>query len=343
VDEWFERNLICPRDLGPLKLQPDSLGCAAGHTYPCVDGIPVMLVEEAAPTGNICHQTLEAVREQTPESLATSRVVPSGVDPYAHGILVGTCGNLYAPLLNKTLSRYPIPWLRLPEGGGRSFLDVGCNWGRWSISAARKGYSVVGIDPNLEAIQAARRIASQLGVSIRYVVGDGRFLPFPSEFFDVAFSYGVLQHFSKRHAGDSLRAMARVMKADGTCLVQLPNRFGLLNLYRQITVGFNNEGLFEVRYWTPRELTRTFEEHVGPTTLSVDGYFTLNPQPADADLLPRRYRAILAVSELLRRLSNRSGLRWGRYLADSLYLQSTRPRPDGKATESRTAARRWGS
>ncbi len=328
MDEWFERNLVCPRDLGPLRLQQDTLVCAAGHSYPCVDGVPVMLVEEAAPTGYICRETLEAAREQTPESMAASRALPSGIDPYAQRVLVGTCGSLYAPLIDRKLSRYPIPELRLPEGGGRRLLDVGCNWGRWSISATRKGYSAVGIDPNLEAVQAARRIASQLGVSIRYVVADGRYLPFPSGFFDVVFSYGVIQHFSKDHARHTLGAMARVMKDDGTCLIQLPNRFGLLNLYQQFRLGFNNEELFAVRYWTPWELERTFEEHVGPTKLSVDGFFTLNPQPADADLLPRRYRAIVAVSELLRSWSERSWLRWGKYLADSLYLQSTRLRTD---------------
>ena len=40
---------------------------------------------------------------------------------------------------------------------GSRLLDLGSSWGRWSIAAARKGYSVVGLDPSLGAVLAARR------------------------------------------------------------------------------------------------------------------------------------------------------------------------------------------
>src|SRR2546421_318531 len=79
------------------------------------------------------------------------------------------------------LDSYPIPELRLPAGDGRRLIDVGCSWGRWSIAAARKGYRVVGIDPSLGAIIAARRVSESLGLPIRYVVGDARYLPFSAE------------------------------------------------------------------------------------------------------------------------------------------------------------------
>ena len=39
----------------------------------------------------------------------------------------------------------------------------------------------------------------------------------------------------------------------------------------------------------------------GPTELVADGFITLNPQPADLHLFPRRYRAIVHVSEALRK------------------------------------------
>ena len=66
--------------------------------------------------------------------------------------------------------------------------------GRWSIAAARKGFSVVGIDPSLGAVMAARRIAKELNLDIKYLVADGRFLPFRERQFKVAYSYSVLQH-----------------------------------------------------------------------------------------------------------------------------------------------------
>src|SRR5262245_55616562 len=104
VDEWFRRNLVCPRDFGRLEFEQDSLVCAAGHSYPCLDGIPVMLIEAPDPTGNICGQTLKAAREQTVQSLAAARAPISGIDAYVRKILVGTCGNLYTPVTDN-LSR----------------------------------------------------------------------------------------------------------------------------------------------------------------------------------------------------------------------------------------------
>ena len=46
------------------------------------------------------------------------------------------------------------------------------------MSAAKKGYRAVGIDPSLGAVMAARRVARQLGLEIKCIVGDARFLPF---------------------------------------------------------------------------------------------------------------------------------------------------------------------
>ena len=87
---------------------------------------------------------------------------------------------------------------RSRAANGELLLDIGCNWGRWTIAAAQRGYRPIGIDPSFEAIVAARRIARQLGVDdARYVVADARKLPFADGTFDVVFSYGVLQHFSK--------------------------------------------------------------------------------------------------------------------------------------------------
>lgn len=76
------------------------------------------------------------------------------IDPFVQEQVPYTNGFLYRPLQYK-LSRYPIPELRLEPGEGTRFLDIGCNWGRWSIAAARKGYRVSAIDPSPPAVIAA--------------------------------------------------------------------------------------------------------------------------------------------------------------------------------------------
>jgi len=238
-------------------------------------------------------------------------------------VIAATCGNLYRHLIGN-VTTYPIPEIRLPAGEGRLFLDVGCNWGRWCVSAARRGYKVVGVDPSLDAIHAARRVAKRLGVEAEYVVADSRHLPFAAGSFDVAFSYSVFQHFSKEDAVASFAEIGRVLKPTGLSLVQMANVWGARSLWNQLRERRFREprALFDVRYWSPGELEHEFSRAVGTTSLSVDGYLTLNPQPADLELLPRRYRALVRASEALRRLSRR--LPWMTYAADSLYVSSRR-------------------
>ncbi|HZB23406.1 MAG TPA: class I SAM-dependent methyltransferase, partial [Gaiellaceae bacterium] len=241
-------------------------------------------------------EQIERVRKAEPPP-----VEGNSVDPYVADLILGTHGNLYKHL-SAGMTRYPIPDFPLPRGKGELLLDIGCNWGRWTIAAARAGYRPIGIDPSFEAIVAARRIARQLGVEEpRYAVADGRRLPFADDTFDVVFSYGVLQHFSKADVATSVDEIARVVNPDGYSWVQMPNALGALNFVRLAQRGFREGDKFEVRYWRPGELKRVFGR-IGPTELTTDGYFTLNPQKRDLDLLPRRFRTLVRVSEALKRI-----------------------------------------
>jgi 2-polyprenyl-3-methyl-5-hydroxy-6-metoxy-1,4-benzoquinol methylase/uncharacterized protein YbaR (Trm112 family) len=299
---WVEAVLACPRDRGPLSERGEHLVCGEGHSYPYVDEIPVLVVDDMEPTQPgywASPEQIAAVRAAEPPA-----VEGDAVDPYVAELIVGTHGNLYRDLA-QGLTRYPIPDFPLPPGSGETLLDIGCNWGRWTLSAARAGYTPIGIDPSFEAIVAARRIARQLGVDARYVVADARRLPFVDDAFDVVFSYGVLQHFSKADVRASLREIGRVVKPSGYTWVQMPNALGLRNLYQLARRRFREGDEFEVRYWTPQELRRTWSGLVGPTSLSTDGFFTLNPQTSDLDLLPRRFRLLVQASATLKRASER--------------------------------------
>jgi ubiquinone/menaquinone biosynthesis C-methylase UbiE len=223
------------------------------------------------------------------------------------------------PLINK-LTRYPIPDFRLPQGNGERMLDVGCNWGRWSIAAARKNYKPVGIDPSLDAVLAARRVSKQLNVETNFVVGDARFLPFADDAFDICFSYSVLQHFSKENAKTSLAEIGRTVKKNGKIFVQMPNKYGIRSFYNNWRRGFTEGEGFDVRYWTPSELIKTFKETFGETEMTTDCYFGLGIQKSDVDLLPLPYKMVVHSSEILRKISGVfSPLT---KVADSLYLES---------------------
>src|SRR4051812_22211409 len=95
--------------------------CSEGHRYPVADEVPMLLVEEVEPTHRSCWQTLEDPQLRD-------------MDLFVKWTIGSTCGNLYKHLIG-TLPTFPIPEIRLPAGEGRDFLEVGCNWGRWCVSA----------------------------------------------------------------------------------------------------------------------------------------------------------------------------------------------------------------
>ena len=322
MNEWLKQNLVCPRDYSRLSLDGDSLTCEMAHTYPYVGGIPVMLIEETIPTQQKeFSESLEKAKDIGEHVSSEEKQAGRGqIDPYVQEVIGATCGIMYEHLIDK-LDEYPIPDLRLPNSSGQHFLDIGCNWGRWCISAARKGYNPIGIDHNLDALFAARRVADQLGIEAAYVVADARYLPFVSDSLDVVFSYSVLQHFAKEDVRSSLSQVARVLKPSGFCFIQMPNTFGLRSLYHQFKRGLRKAEAFEVRYWSPSELEKTFSSLIGPTSLSVDGYFSVNAQTADIGQLRAVHKMAVLFSNRLRSLSEKIGPM--KLFADSLYVKST--------------------
>jgi ubiquinone/menaquinone biosynthesis C-methylase UbiE/uncharacterized protein YbaR (Trm112 family) len=312
--------LACPRDRLALREMDGCLLCPQGHSYAIVEGIPILLLRELEQThveGKAALELVESGKRPAPQS----ELQAGQIDEFVSAIIAGTNGSLYQHLVGK-LKAYPIPNLKLPPGDGKLFLEIGCNWGRWCIAAARMGYTPVGIDPSLKGIRAARRVARQLGVEAHFLVADGRCLPFPDETFDQAFSYSTLQHLSKENTQSTLQEIHRTLRDQAGCLIQMPNVFGIRCLYHQARRGFRQTHGFEVRYWTPRELVSTFTSALGPSRVFVDGYFTLNPQVSDLRFLPAKYRAIVHTSEALRRMSEFFPPL--AYLADSLYIESIR-------------------
>jgi ubiquinone/menaquinone biosynthesis C-methylase UbiE/uncharacterized protein YbaR (Trm112 family) len=324
MNEWLQSRLVCPRDKQALEFSNDKLVCPEKHAYPVFDDIPIMLVDDAEITHEYINRTLEKVTqipagdfENTAEN--NGKQDKNEIDKFVQGEIPYTSGSLYFSVQHK-LTRYPIPECRLPQGNGERLLDIGCNWGRWSIAAAQKGYQPIGIDPSLDAVLAARRVSKQLGVETNFVVGDARFLPFSDNSFDTVFSYGVFQHFSKENVKISLDEVVRVLKRNGKTLIQMPNKYGIRQYQQHRRRGFTEGEGFEVRYWTPTELMEIFGKKFGKTKMTTDCYFGLGIQKLDVDLLPIRYKAVVYSSEILRKISR--VLRPLTKVADSVYLES---------------------
>ncbi|MGQ0586169.1 MAG: methyltransferase domain-containing protein [Gammaproteobacteria bacterium] len=339
IREPLFKLLACPRHHQPLAARDAQLVCAAGCAFPVVDGVPVLLLEEAPQTIGLAHASLRQARgardadglyldslgiSESQKDEARRLAAQSGsVDAVVSCLIAATNGLAYREQVGR-LSEYPIPQLPLPRGDGQLLLDVGCSWGRWCVAAARKGYRVVGIDPSLGAVMAARRVARQLGVEADFIAGDARFLPLLPSSVDRVFSYSVLQHFGRADAAQAVAEIGRVLKHGGTSTVQMPTRFGLRCLFHQLRRGFREGRDFEVRYWTLPALRRLFAAGIGPAQFDVDCYFGIGLQYPDRRFMTPPMRVVVALSEVLRRAS-----RWLRpllWVADSVYVRAGRSR-----------------
>jgi SAM-dependent methyltransferase len=313
--------LACPVDKQHLTSANGTLVCPQGHHYPVVGGVPVLLRSDVADSHPYFDESRRAA-DVDGAAAANDGAAAGGVDPFVQQEIVKTNGILYRNALG-ALGRYPIPELPLPAGAGARLLDIGCNWGRWSVAASRRGYQAIGIDPGLAPVQAAYRVSRTLGAPASFLVGDGRNLPFPDASFDVVYSYSVLQHFSKEDARQSIREAGRVTRPGGTVLIQLANLYGVRQLYNQARdLLAHEQGIFRVRRWTPREMLSSFEALVGPARLTADGFFSLNAQATDLDLMRGLPKLVVRSSELLKRVSER--FHPLARVADSVFIQATR-------------------
>ena len=200
MDAWLLSQFACPRHKTPLQeTSDDRLACREGCSFPVVDGIPVLLLEEAAQTPWVADASIQ--QAEKPEAHA----------PWFTGSLgVSEPDRLSIRERARTIEGIdPIPELRLPCGDGEVLVAIGCNWGRWCIAAARKGYRPIGVDPSLGAVMAGRRLARQLSVVCSFVVADGRYLPFRSGCADRVFSYSMLQHLEESSVLEVLKHVPR--------------------------------------------------------------------------------------------------------------------------------------
>jgi SAM-dependent methyltransferase len=89
----------------------------------------------------------------------------------------------------------PIEAALLPDVRGKSLLHLQCHFGLDTLSWARRGASVTGLDISQPAIDGARALAAELGIDARFVRAEVYDAPamLAGETFDIAFtSLGAL-------------------------------------------------------------------------------------------------------------------------------------------------------
>lgn len=108
-------------------------------------------------------------------------------------------------------------------------LDLCCGPGRYSIELAHKGFTVVGIDLNDDYIALARKISKDEKVSVEFLVGAMREVPFENYFdaiINVTTSFGYFDDENDNQG--VIQAIAKALKKNGIFLLEMANRDYLL-------------------------------------------------------------------------------------------------------------------
>ena len=132
---------------------------------------------------------------------------------------------------------------RLPLQEGARVLDIGCGSGPFLSHLAKRGMEAYGCDPG----------ASVTSPRIRFSKGTLEEAGYPSDFFDLAVAWHLLEHVWD--PSRTLKEVFRILKKDGRFLLSVPNVRGLeLRLMGRASL------LLDV----PRHLT-----HFSPQTLEA--------------------------------------------------------------------------
>ena len=147
-------------------------------------------------------------------------------------------------------------------------LDLGCGVGEYVRGFAREGANSVGLDVELPRLVEARQRSSDSQGRERpgegpqrteFLAGAGEALPFADASLDVVVLNEVIEHVDDDRA--TLREVARVLTADGRCVIFAPNRlypFETHGIYLGKRYVFGNIPFVN---WLPRALRDRLVPH----------------------------------------------------------------------------------
>ena len=140
--------------------------------------------------------------------------------------------------------------LPYPDMTGRSFLDVGCGSGLFSLAAQRLGATVYSFDQDAESVRATAWLRGRFGSLDDWVIAQGSIID--PEYtrklgqFDVVYAWGVLHHTGDLWA--ALDAAAGLVAPGGSLFVAVYNDQGFESrVWTRVKRSYNNAGAVNQR------------------------------------------------------------------------------------------------
>lgn len=120
---------------------------------------------------------------------------------------------------------------------GRWVMEIGAGSGRDLLELAAQGARGLVLDYSPASLQLVRAQAESRGIPVMLVQADATRMPFRDGAIDVSFHQGLLEHF--RDPMPLLRENARITRAGGRVLVDVPQTWHLYTLMKQMLIALD--------------------------------------------------------------------------------------------------------
>jgi len=139
---------------------------------------------------------------------------------------------LYNPQRLKFAKKSTIGFLGMKNLKGKTFLDVGCGSGLYSLAAFELGANVISFDPDLDSVKCCKFSKEQTGNPDNWEIHQGSVLDkkFLSTLpkVDIVYAHGVLHHTGKMW--EAMENIKSLVKDDGYLYIAIYNTMhGLFN------------------------------------------------------------------------------------------------------------------
>jgi ubiquinone/menaquinone biosynthesis C-methylase UbiE/uncharacterized protein YbaR (Trm112 family) len=307
-EKKIKKYLICA-NCKSIKLKKNNckIICkSCNENYPLIYGIPILITKKK------CLQlNLDYHKKNYEKNLLNNRNFKEnkfGIIKHLNYVLMATSGFLYDKVNN--IKKYPIaeiPFSKLNKNEYKKLLDVGCGWGRWTISSAIKGYESVGIDISISSLVLAKKISEKLNLkNCNFVCCDVLDLPLKENTFDRVFSFSFLQHFSESNLQIILKNVANKMKNNSIFKTQMVNKYAFRSIYNIIKIKYFEKKIiknFSVRYFSIKKINKIFNQHFIIKNFENYSFFT-QAQITDYKIMSFKSKFFLMISKILNTLAS---------------------------------------
>ena len=141
--------------------------------------------------------------------------------------------HFYSPMLTDEVSDAQAAriWNLLGVAEGACVLDLACGHGRIANRLAQRGAVVTGLDATALFLDAAKRDALNRQVTVEYVEGDMRAIPWVDRFDAVVSWFTAFGYFDDDQNRDMLTGIRRALRPGGRFLVELNHKDGMLPVW----------------------------------------------------------------------------------------------------------------